>query len=262
VIRRLVPSRAFLWLLVFVVALAALFVRLGFWQLHRLHERRAFAASVHRAERHPPRPIEALIRPGAAPDVIAYHRVTATGTYETGDEVILYGRALHGRPGNHVLTPLLTANGRALIVDRGWVPAGMDRPPVPAAAAPRGRVTIAGLLLPPEETTTGSGKVEAITRVDLLRIGAGLPYPVYPVYAQLQRQSPPQTGRLPIVLPPPDVTSGPPNLSYAIQWFSFAAIALVGYVVLALRRGGDVTSTAGSPGSVPAPEPARPAGRP
>ena len=96
---------------------------------------------------------------------------------------------------------------------------------------------ITGLLFPPEQSSVGSGKVEALTRIDIERIGSGLPYPLYPVYLQLQRQSPAQPGALPIRLPPPDLNGGPPNLSYAIQWFTFAGIALIGYVVLALRRG-------------------------
>jgi surfeit locus 1 family protein len=30
-----------------------------------------------------------------------------------------------------------------------------------------------------------------------------------------------------------------PHLSYAIQWFSFAAIAIIGFFVVALRRSRD-----------------------
>jgi cytochrome oxidase assembly protein ShyY1 len=236
VIRKLVPSRGYAWLLLTAVVLSALFVRLGFWQLHRLHERQAFKASVVRAERAPPVPIDRVPRADGSEDALAYRRVTASGTYATADEVILFGRALKGRPGNQVLTPLRTSSGTALLVDRGWVHAGMDHPPVSQAAPPSGRVRVTGLLLPPEETTSGSGRVQVVTRIDVQRIAAGLPYRLYPVYLQLQRQVPPQAGGLPVVLPPPDLNAGPPNLSYAIQWFSFAAIALIGYVILARRR--------------------------
>jgi cytochrome oxidase assembly protein ShyY1 len=241
VIRKLVPSRGYAWLLLVAIALAALFVRLGFWQLHRLHERQAFKASVLRAEREPPRPLDSLGRLHLSADSLAYHRATATGFYLRHDEVVLYGRALRGRPGNQLLTPLITRTGRAIIVNRGWVPSGMDRPPVSAAAPPHGAVTVTGLLFPPEESTTGSGRVRVLTRIDITRIREGLSYPLYPVYLQVQRQVPPRAGRLPVVLPPPDLNAGPPNLSYAIQWFSFAAIALVGYFILALRRGEDAS---------------------
>jgi cytochrome oxidase assembly protein ShyY1 len=235
-VRRLIPSRGYVGLLVVAVALAALFVRLGFWQLHRLHERQVFKASVLRAERSAPRPLSGIAGSRRDPDPLAFRRVAASGTYATADEVVLYGRALNGRPGNQVLTPLVTASGRALLVDRGWVPPGLDHPPVRSAAPPAGRVTVTGLLFPAEDASAGSGKVEAVTRIDIQRIRAGLPYPLFPVYLQLQGQVPPQAHALPVRLPPPDLDAGPPNLSYAIQWFSFAAIALVGYLVLALRR--------------------------
>jgi cytochrome oxidase assembly protein ShyY1 len=180
--------------------------------------------------------------------------VEVRGHYDVSDEVILYGRSLHDQPGNHVLTPLVTTGGRAVLVDRGWVPIEMDHPPVPRASPPAGPVRVTGLLLPPETSSSGSGKVTLVTRVDLTRIAAGLRHPVYPVYLQLQSQDPPQSGKLPEKLPPPDLSGGPPNLSYAIQWFCFAAIALVGYVILALRK----EHPDGSSETASRPEPARP----
>src|SRR5690606_20888292 len=76
--------------------------------------------------------------------------VVATGTYDPQDEVLLRGRSLDGQPGYHVLTPLVldaTAGalaGRALLVERGWVPYDMDRVPVEAALPPAGSVTVRG----------------------------------------------------------------------------------------------------------------------
>ena len=236
VLRKLVPSGRYAVLLVVALALAAVFVRLGFWQLHRLHERRDFKAAVLRAERAPVRALQDVVSMHSDPDRVAYHRVDARGRYDANDEVILYGRSLQGRPGNHVLTPLITSNGPAILVDRGWVPIEMDHPPVPRATPPSGPVRVTGLLLPPEASSSGSGRIRLVTKVDLTRIAAGLPFPVYPVYVQLQSQDPAQPGSLPEKLPPPDLSGGPPNLSYAIQWFCFSAIALIGYGILALRK--------------------------
>src|ERR671935_1286016 len=111
VLRKLVPSGRYAVLLVVALALAAVFVRLGFWQLHRLHERRDFKASVLRAERAPVRPLAQVVSMRSNPDEVAYHRVVVRGRYLPRDELVLYGRALHGEPGNHVLTPLVTAGG-------------------------------------------------------------------------------------------------------------------------------------------------------
>ena len=258
-LRRLVPSRGYGALLILAVLLAALFVRLGFWQLHRLHERQDFKESVLRAEGAPVRPLGRVVSMHSDPDRVAYHRVAVRGRYLPGDEIVLYGRALHEEPGNHVLTPLMTSSGAAILVDRGWVPVGMDHPPMPRAAPPSGEVRVTGLLLPPEESSSGSGRVRVVTRVDPAGIAGGLSYPLYPVYLQLQSQSPSQSGPLPVRLPPPDVFGGPPNLSYAIQWFSFAAIALIGYVILA-RRSERADSDEASPPSAaePAPRTAEP----
>jgi surfeit locus 1 family protein len=88
---------------------------------------------------------------------------------------------------------------------------------------------------------------ERITKVDLGEIGAALPYPILPVYLLLERQVPPQTGSLPEPPPLPPLTNGP-HLSYAVQWFSFAAIALFGYVVLLRRDRRDAVAPVAAPG--------------
>ena len=70
--------------------------------------------------------------------------------------------------------------------------------------------------------------------VDVDGIASTLPYEVAPLPLRLTDQSPPQPGDLPRPEPPPELSEGP-HLSYAIQWFSFAAIALVGAVILHRR---------------------------
>jgi surfeit locus 1 family protein len=62
-----------------------------------------------------------------------------------------------------------------------------------------------------------------------------MPFRLLPVYLQLSEQDPPQVEGLPAPAPLPELSEGP-HLGYALQWFAFATIALVGYVVL-LRRG-------------------------
>jgi SURF1 family len=79
----------------------------------------------------------------------------------------------------------------------------------------------------PEPTTT-------MSRVDLARIQAELPYPIAPVYLLLQDQSPAQAEGLPVPAPLPELSEGP-HLSYAIQWFIFSLIGLIGYPII-LRR--------------------------
>jgi surfeit locus 1 family protein len=223
------------------IAIAAVCVRLGVWQLDRLDQRRAHNEAVRTGlAADPTSLVEALAEPDPA-----YRRVVVTGTYDAAHEVILYGRAFDGRPGDHVLTPLLLADGTAVIVDRGWVPFEPDRvvPVGGAAAAAPGEVTLEGFLVPSEDAGDDEGPaVDTIQRIDLARLGAQMPYALVPFAVQLEDQSPPVD--LPVPAPAPELTEGP-HLSYAIQWFAFALIALGGSMVIARRDRDDPIHDAG-----------------
>ena len=224
------------WLPVLAVAMAALCIRLGFWQLDRLEQRRS--ANAARAAGLAQAPVDvgdALAEPDAA-----YRPVTATGTYDPTAELVLYGRPLDGRPGDHVLTPLVLGDGTRVLVDRGWVPTAedADRTVPPAAAPPAGPVTVEGVLVPGEDgdafgdqDPVGATVIRAVNLDELVAAGAA----VAPTgYVLLTAQTPaPATLPVPAPLPPEDEG---PHLSYAIQWFAFATIALVGAVIV-LRRG-------------------------
>lgn len=206
------------------VVVAAVCVRLGFWQLGRWEERRATNAAIRAG----------LAAPAAtltsAPAEAGYRRVRASGTYDEARTLVLYGRPLNGAPGNHVLTPLRLADGSGVLVDRGWVPSGGQTEDVPLPPTPEGPVEVAGVLLP--GATGGSLDGRTVDRVDLSAIGRQLPYRVGQGYLLLRTQVPAAASPVPAPLPPLDEG---PHLSYAVQWFSFAGIALVGGGVL-LRR--------------------------
>ena len=209
------------------VVVAATCIRLGFWQLDRLHGRREVNAMLEARSAEPITPITQI-----APEDLPYREVTATGTYDPSHEWILSGRSQGGVAGNHVLTPLVLEGGSAVIVDRGWVPLDVGGPVTGTAAAPGGRVTVTGLALPPDAVTVPapSPAPSIVTRIDLGR--AGLPYRLLPVYVLLASQDPPQD--LPAIVDPPTFDEGP-HLSYAIQWFAFASIAVIGCVLLLVR---------------------------
>ncbi len=220
---------------VFVVATC---VRLGIWQLDRLHGREDANAAIAAAEAMPPRPLTTLTATTADPSSLRFQPTVAAGTYDPAHEVLLYGRSsAEGKTGDQVLTPLRLNDGTAVIVDRGWIPLDQDVPVTGDAAAPTGKVEVAGVLFPPDAISSPGATVtpvDRVTEVDLGQIGAALPYPILPIYVLLQRQEPVQTGGLPQPPPLPPLTNGP-HLSYAAQWFGFAAIALIGFVVLARR---------------------------
>ncbi len=233
------------------LALVALFVNFGFWQLRRLAQRDTYNALLETRLDAPPQPYVHLERrtpaTGAVADAdsVAYRRVGVSGRYDPANEVLLRSRALDGQPGYHVLTPLRFAEGRALLVDRGWVPFEMDEPPV-AKAAPPESVQVTGVLQPAQVQPEGGGvldrlglvqkdpaegELEAVFFVNPVRIGRGLPYKLEPIFLELATQTPAQRGQLPVPPPPPEITRGS-HLAYALQWFSFALIGVVGYVAL------------------------------
>lgn len=242
------------WLIgtVVVVLAAAVMVNLGFWQIRRLQQsiahNRAIEARIHA----PAQPLaQALARYdlGAAltaPDSAAYRHVTVSGTYDAAGEVLLRSRSEGGHPGFHVLTPLRLADGKALLVDRGWVPYTDSDPPIPAAAPPSGTVTLTGLLRRPDPEPSGmfkaispqdpaTGPLKKTFYANPKRLQGQFSFPLVDAYLQLSTQSPAQTGELPVTPDPPVLTNGS-HLSYTIQWFSFALITLIGYAVAVDRR--------------------------
>jgi surfeit locus 1 family protein len=238
------------WLLAHLALLVvvASCVRLGFWQLRRLDERRAFNAMVTERLAAREEPLAAVL--GEPADRLAYRRVTATGRYVPSEEVLLSPRSRDGAPGHDVLTPLVTANG-AILVDRGWVPFALSTPPVAQAAPPPGEVTVTGYLLPgrhaPRAGPVGAAKLAFVSDADIGRLQRQITARLAPFYLVGTHQSP-APGALPRPGAPPELSEGP-HLSYAVQWFLFACVAVVGYPFLIRRRAQDLAAAGVSPGA-------------
>jgi surfeit locus 1 family protein len=237
---RIAWTKRLVKLLAVAVLVSATCISLGIWQIARLHQRQQFNAEVRAGLSAAPAPISSLLPSAVDPDAVRYRRAEASGTYDVAHEVVLYGRTQDARAGNHLLTPLELDGGGAILVDRGWVPLEIDDPGSARAAPPDGDVTVDGVLFasegdPPGPVRSSPEPTTTMSRVDLARIQAELPYRIAPVYLLLQDQSPAQAEGLPVPAPLPELSEGP-HLSYAIQWFAFAAIALAGFVVLARRE--------------------------
>jgi len=114
-----------------VLAIVGGCVVAGFWQLSRLHWQNGFDARVAMRLPVPTVPLTSLIGRGSAPnpDAVTYRRVEVSGVYDPAHETVLVARTLNEQNGNHVLTPLVLADGRAIVVDRGWVPFDLQLPP-------------------------------------------------------------------------------------------------------------------------------------
>lgn len=242
---------------VLVVIAAVVCVRLGLWQLDRLDQRRARNALV--TERLALPPVE-LTGTDGDPAELAFRRTLLRGEWDEDRTIVLAGRAHQGSPGVHVLTPLLLEGGHGgILVNRGWVPAPDAATVDLSVLHEPGTVRVEGLAMAfpeygsPRQPDGGdrpgsdrSGTADradddavAFRRVWFRPDGAAIlaqsPYPLAPFYVQALPDGGP--ARYPVRLPPPELDDGP-HLGYALQWFSFGLIAVVGWVVLALRRGG------------------------
>ena len=196
------------------ILVATACVLLGRWQLNRLAQRRARNAVLAARLALPPLQAQRDIPADSA----RQRRVVAQGVYDFSAERTWAGRSFQGTPGVALVTPLRLADGSAVLVDRGWVPSPDAFHVDHALYREPDTATVTGIALVPPR---GRGDV-AVTGFLPFVIQAELP------------ESPANRG-LPRRWPPPTLDDGP-HLSYAIQWFSFAVIALVGTAAL-IRKG-------------------------
>ncbi len=215
------------------VLVAIVCVRLGFWQTDRLRERRA-ANSIARAARIQP----VVTLDGSRRDsTLANRRVRVRGRYDHSHDLLLRGRHYRGVPGVEIVSPLLPIEGNtAVLVNRGFVPTPDAFSVASDSFAEPGVVTVEGIALPIDSghgARVVHGRLTTWARLDRTALERELPYPVYPLYL---RQTPDSAlPGYPRRLEPAALDDGP-HLAYAIQWFSFAVIALVFAGVIAMRR--------------------------
>jgi surfeit locus 1 family protein len=222
-----------------VLAGAAGLCRLGIWQLDRLAQRQAINTTIDTRMAQPPAP---LAGPAVDPAALEYRRVEVRGVYDPAQEILLRNRALDGVPGVHVITPLRLSDGAAVLVDRGWLPIDQSRPEARSAfAPPPGEVVVDGVARrsqegaggPADPPLAGDERRDAWFRVATTQIQAQTGYPLLPIY--LEQQPAPGDPELPRRIATSDLGAGP-HLGYAIQWFAFAVILLVGYVAFTYQR--------------------------
>ena len=196
---------------ILALVLAAVFVRLGFWQLDRAEQRARANDEVRIRLSQPPLALAGALDDGADSAALAWRRVTAVGTWLPELEVVMRNRTSRGTPGVELLTPLQLDTGGTVWVNRGWLPS----PDASTVDATRwrasGHTRMTGWLRPPEPGERAAAK------------------------ARIVFQPKPSRGGLPRLRDMPELSGGP-HVSYAIQWFAFAAIAVFGFGAYAWAR--------------------------
>lgn len=247
------------WIVGHLLAIAAVvsFSNFGAWQLRRHEQRVEQNALIETRLAEAPIRLETALaeaeaerRASAAAgdaDPLAYRRVRVSGHFDPAHEVLRRPVSRDGTPGFHVVTPLVLADGSAVLVERGWVPQQYDRVPLDEAPPPAGEVTIDALAFAGDRPPTGAWAALAprdppdvvltqVAYVDPVRLAEQVPYPLQPLRLVLEAEPrPPGDRRLPLPPVAPEVTLGP-HLGYAIQWYAFVAVVVIGYAALMRRR--------------------------
>jgi surfeit locus 1 family protein len=194
---------------------AAVCVRLGLWQLDRLADRKGRNAMIEAAFREAPIPAELAI----SDSVRRFRRVIASGRWNYAGETTIIGRTRSGSPGVHIVTPMTLGEGRReILVNRGWV-YSPDARTVDLTRWHEGdRGEVIGYVdeLPSSLRTSGASRY-------IVALADSAAKPV----ADVKRPS---------RLAAPPFNEKGPHLGYAVQWFSFAAIALIGAPLVVTRQ--------------------------
>lgn len=236
---------------------AAATIALGNWQLRRAAEKSVIAERVAAAQEQAPLALSAAVTEA---ELIEWRQAWARGAWLTGFSVLLENRNHDGRPGYWVATPLCFASpdapatpagvavdcDRAILVLRGWLPRSRPGEP-PPAVPPASHRDAYGVLLhhvprlfelsslgaaqPAAPDIIWNNTVPVLQNLDLDEYRATTGLPLLPVV--LQQIGDAGDGLLRAWAGPPvDVDK---HKGYALQWFSFAAIALIALGVILVQ---------------------------
>ncbi len=235
------------WVLshVFVLALVGAMIGLGFWQLQRLSDRQTTNQLVEaRADSTPLRYGDAIAgerRDDGSLDDVRYLRVGVSGEY-LDETIFIDNRSFEGAPGSWLATPFRLADtSETVLVVRGFVSRSFVLNAGPAELAPpAGTQELVGLLQPGASGGAFARDREgpaAISRPNVVAVADRLAVELDDVYVQLESPIETQLTAVPL----PEINDGP-HLSYAIQWFVFAIIGIIGYPLILRRRASAPTS--------------------
>jgi surfeit locus 1 family protein len=224
------------------VIVAIVCVSLGRWQLERLSQRKDQNHAMLSRIDLPPVGVDAIRNADSA----WFQRVILRGRYDYDNEIVLMLRSRNGSPGVNIVTPLrIPGRDTAVLVNRGWV-YSPDALNVDLAKW-RGEPDTIGVgyverFVQRDGDARSSTHPNAYRWLDPDMLRGRFPYPIADYYAVATTPGPIEN--TPARLPVPDLDEGP-HLSYAIQWFSFAAISIIGMIVFMRRRNGGETARAG-----------------
>jgi surfeit locus 1 family protein len=226
---------------ILLLAGIGLTIRLGFWQVDRYHQNKAFADHLAAMQAATPLLMSGGLQPAGLTGM-EYRVAQATGTYDFTHQIAIRNQIWVQSWGNEtgyiLVTPLVFPDGSAVLVDRGWIPlkyntrAAWGQFDIPGPIVVTGIIRLPALLEmggePDPSLAPGQASLDFWNLIDLNRLQKQISYPILPVYIQQapvgDSSSPPFPS-----LSNPDITSADTNAGYATMWFSFAGLLFFGY---------------------------------
>lgn len=215
------------------ILVIGLCVAAGNWQRSRLHDKEALRAQFEQGEAAAPLHADQLPGEDAHWGALRYRPVELAGRFDADHQILLDNKVEAGRIGYHAVAPFRLADGRMVLVDRGWVPQGRSRADVPAAPPPAGAVTLRGWINWPArgylelrpEVTAGA----VWQHVDLPRFAAATGLRPLPIV--IEQAAPAVAGDdLLRVFPAPDFGIDTHRI-YMVQWYAFAGLAGIFWLI-------------------------------
>lgn len=211
--------------------LSFILVYLGTWQIGRAREKENILVRLAQKSKLPAIKLEHIKDPALIQD--RFSNVTVTGVFLNNYSFLLDNQMLDHKVGFRILTPMQTPKlTKWIIVDRGWIPRNTDRNIIPKIESIYGLQEMvgiintipSGIILKKDSVNPSTAWPRVIQRIDYELLSQDLKHPIFDFVVQLN------TNGIDFGI------SSSKHMGYAMQWFIFASILIIYYLIVSIKR--------------------------
>lgn len=217
-----------------------MFISFGQWQWNKASVKGSLQTLLDARSTEPPVQLSSALLDAQS---LRYRRVVARGVYEPERQILIDNRIYREQAGYHVVTPLrIEGSETRVLVNRGWVAALAEHHRTPEIATPDGLVEVSGMAIVPgtrfytlgaDAANPGAEWQRVWQNLDLAGYGKRVSFPLQPVIIQLAPEN--AAGGFAREWPRPDERLEK-HVSYALQWWGFAAATVAIWITANFRR--------------------------